>query len=195
MFCMHTVFRIEKVEKLTDHDRLFEISLGLTDDDDKHLQTLTDAIEQEITGLTCIRRIADLFIHLEQPSVLEKLYGNILKQSSENEEAIECNYYLALVKNLQGHRTKAAQHLRKALLLAQKYLAQDNPKLRTVYSTIAVTYDRIGEHSSSIFFHEKVIDLQRRMISDNDPAVASMYNNLALAYEAIGRDSKALMFF
>lgn len=196
LFSIQTVFRIENIVNIDRQARIFEVFLSLTHDDDQRLRAIQTTIEREIMGLTCIRRIADLFIRMEQPDILETLYGNILKQTSEHdEERIECHYYLAFVKNIQGNRKQATYHLRRALSLAQKYLSQNNPKLAAVYSSIAVSYERMGEYASSLFFYEKAVDLQQQLIPENPSDRAGFYNSIGLAYETMGKDSKALTFY
>jgi hypothetical protein len=50
LFSMHTVFRIVDVKQIDNHNRLYQVELQLTDDDDDELRVLTKCIAEDIKG-------------------------------------------------------------------------------------------------------------------------------------------------
>ena len=59
LFSMHSVFRVDQVEVLEGNDRLIEVRLTLTADDDPQLRLLTETIDQEINGSTGWQRTTE----------------------------------------------------------------------------------------------------------------------------------------
>ena len=58
LFSMHTIFRINEVERI--NDRVWEVSLALTSDNDQELRHLTDYISSELgdqTGWNQLRKL------------------------------------------------------------------------------------------------------------------------------------------
>jgi hypothetical protein len=47
LFAMHTVFRIDDIKPIRENNRLFEVNLTLTGDNDQDLRMLTDRIREE----------------------------------------------------------------------------------------------------------------------------------------------------
>jgi hypothetical protein len=57
---------------MNNHERLFQVELRLTSDDDKDLRLLTEHIGEEIKGSTGWHRLSILLLKLDQP-------GNFIK--------------------------------------------------------------------------------------------------------------------
>ena len=47
LFSMNSVFRIEDITRITEHERLYQVNLTLTNEDDKDLRKLTHHIRQK----------------------------------------------------------------------------------------------------------------------------------------------------
>ena len=80
LFSMHTVFRIDDVKRIAGENRLFEVQLTLTKDDDPQLRILTERLHKEIRGSSgwdCIRR---LLIQVGELENAEELYHSLLGQ-------------------------------------------------------------------------------------------------------------------
>ena len=52
LFSMHSVFRIENIERIDENNRLFKVDLILTSDNDPQLHALTKSISEELIGPT-----------------------------------------------------------------------------------------------------------------------------------------------
>ena len=52
LFSMHSVFRIRDIKSMDGNDRLYQVDLTLTSDDDKDLRALTDRFEEEMEEST-----------------------------------------------------------------------------------------------------------------------------------------------
>ena len=60
LFSMHTVFRIGSIKSMDKSDRLFEVQLTLTADDDEGLRSLTEQMEEDVGGGTGWQRMGQL---------------------------------------------------------------------------------------------------------------------------------------
>ena len=49
---MHSVFRIRDIKSMDGNDRLYQVDLALTSDDDKDLRALTDRFDEEMKEST-----------------------------------------------------------------------------------------------------------------------------------------------
>ncbi|CAF1353000.1 unnamed protein product [Adineta steineri] len=47
LFSMHTIFRIGDIQPMDENNRLYQVNLTLTNDNDEHLRTITDRIRKE----------------------------------------------------------------------------------------------------------------------------------------------------
>jgi hypothetical protein len=70
LFSMHTVFRIGDITKINDNNRLYQVELTLTADDDQQLRILTDQIREETPGETGWKRLGQLLLKLSQSDLL-----------------------------------------------------------------------------------------------------------------------------
>ena len=102
LFLMHSVFRIDDVNSIDGENRLFEVRLTLTQDDDPHLRVLSERFGEEIKDSTGLDRIGRLLIQVGELDKAEELYRSILEQTS-NSAAMELYYnQLGTIKRSQG---------------------------------------------------------------------------------------------
>jgi hypothetical protein len=57
---LHSVFHIEKIEQIEENDRLWEVELTLTSDNDPPLQTVTERMREETKRSTEWLRLGKL---------------------------------------------------------------------------------------------------------------------------------------
>ncbi|CAF4378660.1 unnamed protein product [Rotaria sp. Silwood2] len=77
LFSMHTVFRIVDLQEI--EDRLWQINLIVTSDNDPILTNLTKYIRDGINGSTAMHRIGQLMIKMGKFAKAEEFY-NILRR-------------------------------------------------------------------------------------------------------------------
>ncbi|CAF5117363.1 unnamed protein product [Rotaria sp. Silwood1] len=64
LFSMHTVFRVDDIKQAGSNNRLWEVQLSLTGDNDPQLATLTERIKGELFGSTGWHRLGDLILQV-----------------------------------------------------------------------------------------------------------------------------------
>jgi hypothetical protein len=78
LFSMHTVFRTHDIKPIDESDRLFQVELTLTSDNDQDLRSLTDCIVEEIKGSTGWDRLGSLLLKLGQSKKAQEVYEIML---------------------------------------------------------------------------------------------------------------------
>ena len=83
---MHSIFHIGQVQQIDGNDRLWQVDLTLTSDNDPQLYHLTESIREETSGSTGWDRLGQLMLKLGQLNKAEELYEILLKQSTNDVE-------------------------------------------------------------------------------------------------------------
>ena len=74
LFATHSIFRIDRMEKMKDQgtDRLWEVHLTLTGDDDSEMNKLTKHLREEYPTLTGWTRLGQILIEIGEPAKAEQ---------------------------------------------------------------------------------------------------------------------------
>jgi tetratricopeptide (TPR) repeat protein len=193
LFSMHTVFRINEIEKLDDKGRLWQVKLQLTSDSDPQLGLLTKLMRGETEGTTGWSRLGNLLIKVGEFDKAEQIYKVLLDQTSEDDKRADFYYQLGWIKNDQGKYQEALSFYGKALEIRQKILPPNHPSLAESYSNIGLVYDNMGEYSKALSFYEKTLEIDENTTPLNHLDLASSYNNIGVVYDKMGEYSKALL--
>jgi len=195
LFSMHSVFRIGQVEQIDKNDRLWQVSLTLTSDNDPQLHALTKSMQDEIKGSTGWYQLGKLMIKLGHFNKAEELYEILLKQATSESEKARLFYQLGWTKNGQGKYVEAIEFYEKSLEIEQNILPPNHPDLGGSYNNIGNVYVGMGEYSKALSFYEKAQEIARQILPADDPDLASSYNNIGLVYNNMREYSKALSFY
>ena len=76
LFAMHTVFRVGEIKENEVNDRLWEVQLTLTDDNDPVLAGLTERLKEEIDGKGWLR-MSQLLLKRSDSDQAEELYKDL----------------------------------------------------------------------------------------------------------------------
>ncbi|CAF0764713.1 unnamed protein product [Adineta steineri] len=195
LFSMHTVFRIGAIKQMNNNDKLHQVELQLTADDDEQLQRLTECISKEIEGGTGWEQLGSLLVKTGHFGKAEELYQALLEQSpSESDNALYYNN-IAYVKDNQGDYEQAIEYYRKAFGIWEKTLPANHPNIATSYNNIGSVYNNMGEYSKALSFYEKALEIEEKALPANHPNLATSYNNIGGVYDKMGEYPKALSFY
>jgi tetratricopeptide (TPR) repeat protein len=131
LFSMHSVFRIENIERIDENNRLFKVDLTLTSDNDPQLHALTKSISEELIGPTGWDRLGHLMIKLGHFNKAEQLYESLLTKATDENTQAHFYHMIGLVKIFQGEHTEAVEFCEKALEIEQKTLPPNHPGMAT----------------------------------------------------------------
>ena len=71
---MHTVFRIGEITLMDENQRVYQVNLTLTSDNDSVLHLLTDRILEEGEGSRGWDQLGELLIKMGQPAKAQQIY-------------------------------------------------------------------------------------------------------------------------
>ena len=101
LFSMHTVFRIRDIKPMGENNRLFQVNLSLTSDNDKDLRALTDRVREEIEGSDGWDQLGELLLKMGQFDKAEQVYAALLEQATGDSEKAPIYSQLGRVKDAQ----------------------------------------------------------------------------------------------
>ncbi|CAF2078714.1 unnamed protein product, partial [Rotaria magnacalcarata] len=130
LFTMHTVFCINEISQMHENSRLWEVQLTLTNDDDPQLAALTQCIQREI--------------------VAEKLYMELLKNTSHDSDRVLIYDQLPCVKKKQGAYTEAVSYIKTSLKINRRPLPEDHPDLAAFCNNIDQVYQNMIDYSKAL---------------------------------------------
>ena len=195
LFSMHSVFRIDQIKSARMDDRLFEVYLTMTADDDPQLRLLRERLEDEIHGSTGWERVGKLLIRIEQLDKAEELYITLIEQTSIADERAVYNHQLGYIQGRQGNHQKALSYYEKSLDIKQQTLPAHHLALATSYNNIGFTHDSMGDYLKALPFLEKALAIKQQNLPANHPDLATSYNDIGGVYDNMGEYSKALSFY
>ncbi|CAM2719975.1 unnamed protein product [Rotaria socialis] len=194
LFTMHTVFRVVEIKQTPKNNRLWEVHLTITDDNDPQLSTLTNRIKQEINGEGW-DRMGKLMLKVGHFNQAQELYNELLENASIDSNRAHIYHQLGWLKDDQGKYPEAAKFYEKCLEIYRKTLPENDVSLAFTYGNIGLVYKNMGEYSKALGFYEKANKIFEISLPANDPTLATSYNNIGGVYANMGEYSKALEFY
>ncbi|CAF1386387.1 unnamed protein product [Rotaria sordida] len=194
LFSTHTIFRIDRIERIEDKhtDRLWQVNLTLAGNQDDDFNKLTAHLRENIAGTTGWSRFGDILIRVGKFEKAGHLYELLLEKASSDEERSEYYFQLARVYQDMGENSKALKYYEKNLQFKQKTLPPNHPDLASTYNQIGLVYYNMGEYSKALSSYERALEICKIALPPNHPNLAASYNNIGMVYYNMGEYSKAL---
>ncbi len=195
LFSMHSIFRIGQVKQIDESDRLWQVDLTLTGDNDPQLQALTERIREETQGSTGWDQLGKLMTKLGQFDRAEELYEILLQQTSNEDEEGHLYHMLGMVKSDQGKYVEAASFYEKFIKINQKILPPTHAELTATYNSIGLVYKNMGEYSKALSYCEKALEILQKTLPVDHPSLAATYNSIGAVYYNMGEYSEAFSYY
>ncbi|CAF1428833.1 unnamed protein product [Adineta ricciae] len=195
LFAMHSVFRIQDVKATGGDNKLFEVSLTLTSDNDKELPELTEQIRQQsFPDVESWHRLSQLLTKLRQNEKAAEIYEMLLDQTTKESEKAPVYHQLGLIKDNQGEYEEAIRWYEQSLTIYEKTLSPQDPVLVASYNNIGNVYKNVGDYPKAFSYYEKALAISQQSLSPNHSHLASTYNNIGLVYDNMGDYPQALSY-
>jgi tetratricopeptide (TPR) repeat protein len=194
LFSMHTVFRINDIKSMGENQRLIQVDLTLTgENEDKDLRKLTDSIRDETyPDEEGWLRLATVLLKLGQPEKAEQVYEVLLEQTTNETKRGGIYCLLGRAKYSRAEYEEAITFYEKSLEIYKKTLPPNHTNFAASYSNIGVVYENMGEYSKALSYYEKDLEISRTSLPSNHPDLAASYTNIGNVYVSMGEYSKAL---
>jgi tetratricopeptide (TPR) repeat protein len=195
LFSMHTIFRIHDIKQMDENQRLFQVDLTLTSDNDEDLRVLSKGIQEEIDPDSKEwYRLGKLLLKIGQLDEAQQVYEVLLDQATNDIDKALSYHHIGWAKKDKGEYKEALSYYEKALEIRQQSLPPNHPNLAASYNNIGTVYKNMGEYSKALSYYEKALEIRQRSLPPNHPDLASSYNNIGNVYYSMGEYSKALSF-
>jgi tetratricopeptide (TPR) repeat protein len=194
LFSMHTVFRIGEVTLIDENNRLFEVKLTLTSDNDKELRELTDYIRKETDpNEKGWHRLGRVLLKMGESEKAEQVYEILLGQATAEDEKGRIYHLLGLAKYSRGEYMEAIKFYKEELDIYKRTLSPNDLGFSNCYSNIGLVYDSMGNYLKALRFHQKDLEIKRKLLSQYHPDLGGSYNNIGLVYYHMGDYLRALL--
>ncbi|CAF1399813.1 unnamed protein product [Adineta steineri] len=198
LFSMHSVFRIGDIKEINGNNRLWEVELILTSDNDPQLSALTEHIREETSPhQKGWHRLGQLLIKLGQINKAQNVYEVLLDQIHLMTWAEQSLTYhqLGSIKDDQAKYEEAIKLYEKSIEIRRKHCSSNDPDLITTYANIGAVYSKMGNYSKALLIHEKVLKVRQEARPYNNIDLSTSYINIGEVYEKLGKYPEALSFY
>jgi tetratricopeptide (TPR) repeat protein len=196
LFSMHSVFRIGQMKQIDENDRLWQVDLFLTSDNDPDLCALTESMREEtFPQLEGWERLCNLLNNLGQSNKAQQVCEVLLDQASNQSEEASIYHLLGMVKINQGEYAEAIVIYEKSIKIQEKIHSPTDLDLATSYNNIGLVYDNMGDYSKALSYYEQALEIYQKTLPPTHPNLATSYNNIGSVYWKMNENSKALSYY
>jgi tetratricopeptide (TPR) repeat protein len=192
LFSMQSVFRIQDIKSMGEDNRLYQVDLTLTSDNDKDLRILTEQIREETSGSTGWDSLGELLRRIGHFDKAEEVYQVLLERTTDESENALHYGQLGGIKDGRGEYHEAIKLFEKALEIQQRTLPPHHISLAASYNNIGKVYYSMGDNSKALFHYAKALEIRQQSLPPNHPDLGISYNNIGLVYNSMGDYPKAL---
>ncbi|CAF4186500.1 unnamed protein product [Adineta steineri] len=196
LISMHSVFRIQDIKQMDGNDRLFEVNLTLTADNDPELSSLTDYIRQESFPDSEGRyRLGMVLWKMGQFDKAENIYQVLLDKTTDDNDQTTLHGQLGSIKKDQEKYHEALTLHEKSLDTCQKTLPPNHPSLATSYICLGLVHSKMCNYPKALSYYEKALKIKQQSLPPNHLSLASSYYDIGLVYRKMSNYSKARTFY
>ncbi|CAF1155736.1 unnamed protein product [Adineta steineri] len=193
LFSMLSVFRIKDIKHTDENNRLYEVSLVLTADNDPELSRLTDYIRKEsFPDAEGWYRLGLVLWKMGQLDRAEDIYQVLLDQTTDDKERALIYHRLGCIKGDQGKYQEALTFYKESFDIRQKILTPDHLDLAMSYNNIGNVHINMSNYPQALSCHEKALEIRQQSLLPNHPDLAMSYNNIGLVHNNMRNYPKAL---
>lgn len=194
LFPMHTVFHIDTISQTHNNTRLWEISMTLRDNSDPQISALIQSMNREIDECGWYR-VCKLMLEIGDYDEAEKLYEELLENSTSMNDKQRIYEHLGSVKILQGKYREAVKFYEESLAIRLKKFDKSHPSLARAYDCVALAHKHLCNYSTAIEFYEKANRVREHSPDAISADAVCTYDNIGELYESIEEYGKAFEFF
>ncbi|CAF1124059.1 unnamed protein product [Adineta steineri] len=193
LFSMHSVFRIQDIKQIGENNRLYEVNLTLTADNDPELSRLTDYIRKEsYPDEEGWYRLGLVLLKMGQFDKAEDIYQVLLDQTKDNKNRANIYVHLGIIKDHQGEYQEVLTFYEKSLAIYQKILLSNHPDLAKCYNNIGNVHAKMHNYPKALYYYTKALEIKQQLLLPNHSDLAYSYNNIGNVHCNMDNYSEAL---
>ncbi|CAF1398929.1 unnamed protein product [Adineta ricciae] len=193
LFSMHSIFRIRDVKPMDGNEKVYEVALSLTIDNDEELMVLTEQIRKEsFPNTEGWSRLSLVLADIAQSDIAERICQVLIDETPSDDSASHVYNHLGKIKCEKGQYEEAIALFQKSLELRLMSSSPNHPDMASSYNNIGNAYYNMGDYPKALSSHEQALKIREQSLPPNHPDLASSYNNIGNAYFDMGDYPKAL---
>ncbi|CAF0951827.1 unnamed protein product [Adineta steineri] len=201
LFSMHSVFRIDKKKQIG--ERLWQIDLTLTSENDQQLKNLTDHMRKEIGDESGWHRMGRLMLEMGEFKKALEIYDTLLQampidvvDDIDSKKSIVAMYTNVGEANREmGDYSTALSYYEKALEIQHTILPADHPDLGITYNNIGMVHQSTEDYSKALSYYERTLAILQESPTPNYSELAVTNNNMGEAHRGMGDYTVALSYY
>ncbi|CAF0754538.1 unnamed protein product [Adineta steineri] len=160
-------------------NRLYEVNLVLTADNDPELSRLTEYIRKErCPNSQGSYRLGSSLSDMGQFHKAEEISQVLLDQTNDDENKASIYHQLGMLKRNRGKYEEAHTFYEKSLALYQKTLHSNHPDLASSYNSIGAVHDSMENYPKALLSLEKTLKIQQQLLPSNHSTLQQRRKNL-----------------
>ncbi|CAF2715631.1 unnamed protein product [Rotaria sp. Silwood2] len=196
LLSMHSIFRIGLMKQIDENNRLWQVDLTLTSDNDPELHVLTEQMRKDVhPHLEGWSRLSMLLIKLGQFDKAQDVCNILLDETTTGQEKATIYNMLGEIKYGLGEYTNATTYYQRSIEIKQKIPSPTDIDLSLTYNNVGMVYSKIGDYSNALSYCQKALEIRQKYFPSNDPHLADSYNNIGSLYSQMGDNSNALSYY
>jgi tetratricopeptide (TPR) repeat protein len=195
LFSMHTVFRISDMMQI--ENRVWQVNLTLTSDNDQELTLLTEHIRKATQGPTGIHRIAQLMYYIGAFEKAEEIFTALLETTSDDDRQLlgDIHHQLGYINDKKGNLMNALSHFRQSLDVYFTYLPSNDARLSPTYNAIGMVLAKQGHLENALEYLERALNIDIHVPESDQVTIATRHSNIGLLLKDQGKPVEALQRF
>ena len=193
LFSMHSVFRMCDIKQCRMNEKVYEIELAATKDEDPELRQLINRMPNQYTNCVGEERLLRLLSFVGQNEEAKTFYLNLLDQQNlPIEEKVNCYHRLSTNCCDQGNYTEANKYLEKAISIQKQISLEDHPNFRILNHTIGKLCNMTGHGEKALIYLRKALEIHHKHSLANDRHLFYIQSDIGMAYFLMGNYREAL---
>ncbi|UJR20846.1 hypothetical protein I4U23_023956 [Adineta vaga] len=196
LFSMHTVFRIQDIKPMGHGNRIFEVTMALTEDTDEALQACGDSLREEISkNSNPWYRVAQLLVKKDESKKAKQIYRRLLQMTTDDTEKVSIYKQLGLINVDQNEYEKALECYREAVSIGEKFQPPEYLQMACLNDAIGDVYTKMNEYPKALSFFDKALVIKQKKLPADHSDIVSSYEKMGSVFLKMEDYEKALIFY
>ncbi|CAF1519446.1 unnamed protein product, partial [Adineta ricciae] len=179
LFSMHSIFRIRDVKPMDGNEKVYEVALSLTSDNDKELMVLTEQIrKQSFPNAEGWSRLSLVLAAIAQSDIAERICRVLIDETPSEHSANHVYNHLGKIKCQRGQYEEAITLFRQSLELRLMSSSPNHLDVASSYNNIGAAYSHMGDQRTAVLFYTNAVQIAQEVLPSTHPHLQMFKRNL-----------------